>query len=79
MWPGRAHLACVEHLTIARLASPGTHTLERYDTAFYQPIVSDWRNFETWQADVAQTATQRANTVPSTAGARTHRDFPSRG
>ena len=39
------------------------HTLERYETAFYQPLVSDWRNFETWQADGAQTATQRANTI----------------
>ncbi len=27
------------------------HTLERYETAFYRPLVSDWRNFETWQAD----------------------------
>ena len=25
-----------------------THTLERYEDVFYQPIVSDWRNFETW-------------------------------
>ena len=39
------------------------HTLERYETAFYRPIVSDWRNFETWQADGAQTATERANTI----------------
>jgi trimethylamine--corrinoid protein Co-methyltransferase len=39
------------------------HTLERYETAFYRPIVSDWRNFETWEADGAQTATQRANTI----------------
>ena len=39
------------------------HTLERYETAFYQPIVSDWRNFETWQADGARTATERANTI----------------
>jgi trimethylamine--corrinoid protein Co-methyltransferase len=39
------------------------HTLERYETAFYKPIVSDWRNFETWQADGAQTATERANTI----------------
>ena len=37
------------------------HTLERYETAFYRPLVSDWRNFETWQADGALTATQRAN------------------
>jgi len=42
-------------------ASP--HTLERYETAFYRPLISDWRNFETWQDDGAQTATQRANRV----------------
>jgi trimethylamine--corrinoid protein Co-methyltransferase len=39
------------------------HTLERYRTAFYQPLLSDWRNFETWQADGARTATERANIV----------------
>jgi trimethylamine--corrinoid protein Co-methyltransferase len=39
------------------------HTLERYETAFYRPLVSDWRNFETWQGDGALTATQRANTI----------------
>ncbi len=36
------------------------HTLERYETAFYQPMVSDWRNFETWHEDGARTATDRA-------------------
>jgi trimethylamine--corrinoid protein Co-methyltransferase len=40
-----------------------THTLERYQTAFYRPLVSDWRNFETWQADGARTATERANVI----------------
>ena len=39
------------------------HTLERYETAFYSPLVSDWRNFETWEADGSRTATQRANTI----------------
>ena len=39
------------------------HTLERYETAFYTPLVSDWRNFETWQADGSRTATQRANAI----------------
>jgi trimethylamine--corrinoid protein Co-methyltransferase len=37
------------------------HTLERYETAFYRPLISDWRNFETWQADGARTVTERAN------------------
>jgi trimethylamine--corrinoid protein Co-methyltransferase len=39
------------------------HTLERYETAFYRPILSDWRNFETWSEDGARTATERANGV----------------
>ncbi|HEX5825633.1 MAG TPA: trimethylamine methyltransferase family protein [Candidatus Limnocylindrales bacterium] len=39
------------------------HTLERFETAFYQPILSDWRNFETWADDGAHTATERANRI----------------
>ena len=40
-----------------------SHTLERYEHAFYQPILSDWRNFETWQEDGAMTATERASRI----------------
>jgi trimethylamine---corrinoid protein Co-methyltransferase len=40
-----------------------THTLARYESAFYQPFLSDWRNFETWQEDGARTATERANRI----------------
>ncbi len=37
------------------------HTIDRYKDAFYPPIVTDWRNFESWQeAGSVQTA-QRAN------------------
>jgi trimethylamine--corrinoid protein Co-methyltransferase len=25
------------------------HTMARYETAFYSPLLSDWRNFEQWQ------------------------------
>ena len=39
------------------------HTLERYETAFYAPMLSDWRNFETWEAEGARTATERANRI----------------
>jgi trimethylamine---corrinoid protein Co-methyltransferase len=39
------------------------HTLERFETAFYEPMVSDGRNFETWQADGSRTATERANGI----------------
>jgi trimethylamine---corrinoid protein Co-methyltransferase len=36
------------------------HTLERYATAFYQPLVSDWRNFESWTDAGSADATERA-------------------
>ena len=39
------------------------HTLERYETAFYQSMLSDWRNFETWREAGAEDATQRANRI----------------
>jgi trimethylamine--corrinoid protein Co-methyltransferase len=37
------------------------HTLQRYKSAFYAPLVSDWRNYGQWQEDGALTVTQRAN------------------
>ncbi len=39
------------------------HTMARYETAFYQPLLSDWRNFEPWQEDGAHTATERAHGI----------------
>ena len=36
------------------------HTLARYETAFYSPLVSDWRNYETWRLAGAQDTAQRA-------------------
>ncbi len=39
------------------------HTLARYKTAFYAPILSDWRNFETWRETGAHTADVRANGI----------------
>ena len=37
------------------------HTMQRYKSAFYAPLVSDWRNYGQWQEDGALTVTQRAN------------------
>jgi len=39
------------------------HTLERFETAFYSPIISDWRNFESWDEGGRPTAYQKANTI----------------
>jgi trimethylamine--corrinoid protein Co-methyltransferase len=37
--------------------------MERYRSAFYAPLVSDWRNYGSWAEDGAKTATERASTI----------------
>ena len=37
------------------------HTMERYQTAFYAPYVSDWSNYGQWQDSGSLTATERAH------------------
>ena len=37
------------------------HTQDRYTTAFYQPYLSDWRNFEAWEAAGAVWTPERAH------------------
>jgi trimethylamine--corrinoid protein Co-methyltransferase len=37
--------------------------MERYETAFYTPLLSDWRNFESWRDGGSLDATQRANKI----------------
>lgn len=39
------------------------HTQSRYKTAFYSPILSDWRNFETWTEAGSPTAIEKANAI----------------
>jgi trimethylamine--corrinoid protein Co-methyltransferase len=39
------------------------HTLARYKDAFYEPLVSDWRNFGQWTDGGSRTATDRANRI----------------
>lgn len=36
------------------------HTLQRYETAFYAPMLSDWTNYGAWEAAGAKTALTRA-------------------
>ena len=36
------------------------HTLARYESAFYRPLLSDWSNFENWTDAGARNATERA-------------------
>jgi trimethylamine--corrinoid protein Co-methyltransferase len=39
------------------------HTMERYEHAFYRPLVSNWQNFENWQRGGGKDATQRATDI----------------
>lgn len=39
------------------------HTMERYDRAFYVPLVADLSNFGTWSEHGALTATERATAI----------------
>jgi trimethylamine--corrinoid protein Co-methyltransferase len=39
------------------------HTMERYEHAFYRPLVSNWQNYENWQLSGAKDATQRATEI----------------
>jgi len=40
-----------------------TQTMERYETEHYSPMLSDWRNFESWRDAGSITTTQRANKI----------------
>ena len=37
------------------------HTQARYRTAFYAPLISDWRNYENWQENGSPQSWQKAN------------------
>ena len=39
------------------------HTQSRYRDAFYSPVLSDWRNYESWQEAGSPDAMRKANTV----------------
>ncbi len=40
-----------------------SHTLARYESAFYRPLLSDWSNFENWTDAGARNATERATAI----------------
>ncbi len=39
------------------------HTMERYETAFYEPFLSDWSNFNRWTETGAVQTPERANAI----------------
>ncbi|WP_238368033.1 trimethylamine methyltransferase family protein [Mesobacterium pallidum] len=54
--------------TIAEVGPTGhffgiDHTQARYETAFYQPFLSDWKNFEAWEVAGGVWTTERAHGI----------------
>src|SRR5688500_3804937 len=54
--------------TIAEVGPAGhyfgaSHTLSRYETAFYTPLLSNWENYDNWNERGRQTALSRANDI----------------
>ncbi|MCP5087202.1 MAG: trimethylamine methyltransferase family protein [Rhodobacteraceae bacterium] len=39
------------------------HTQDRYENAFYSPFLSDWSNYEAWEAAGSQWTAERANKI----------------
>jgi trimethylamine--corrinoid protein Co-methyltransferase len=39
------------------------HTQDRYRTAFHRPMISDWRNYETWEEAGSPEAPSKANRI----------------
>lgn len=39
------------------------HTLSRYETAFYEPLLSNWQSYENWLSAGGLTATERATAI----------------
>ena len=56
-------LEAIEEVGVGGHYFGAAHTLERYQNAFYEPILSDWRNYETWRDDGSRTALERANSI----------------
>ncbi len=54
--------------TIAEVGPGGhffgtAHTLARFESAFYDPMLSDWRNYQAWEKAGARTGTERAHAI----------------
>lgn len=66
--PIRTDEASLGFDAIGRVATGGhffgdAHTLERYETAFYRPLLSDWSNYGAWLEAGGKDATQRATQI----------------
>ena len=61
----RLRISVLRFDAIARVPTGGhffgdPHTLARYEHAFYSPLLSDWRNHESWREAGSPTAMTKA-------------------
>ncbi|MEO5632279.1 trimethylamine methyltransferase family protein [Gaiella sp.] len=58
-----AGLAAISEVATGGHFFGSAHTLARYETAFYEPLVSNWQNYESWEEAGSLTADVRATRV----------------
>jgi len=56
-------LEAIDEVGIAGHFFGTAHTLARYESAFFSPLASDWRNFEDWEDAGSPNAAQHANRI----------------
>jgi len=56
-------LEAIEDVGVAGHFFGTEHTIARYESAFFAPLLSDWRNFENWADGGSPNATQHANRI----------------
>ena len=56
-------LEAIEDVGVAGHFFGTEHTIARYESAFFVPLLSDWRNFENWTDGGSPNATQHANRI----------------
>ena len=56
-------LDAIEDVGIAGHFFGTAHTIARYESAFFSPMASDWRNYENWSDAGAPSAAQHANRI----------------
>ena len=59
----RAGLAAIADVPTGGHFFGSPHTLERYESAFYEPLVSNWQNYENWAEAGSRPAEERATAV----------------
>ena len=56
-------VAAIKEVAVGGHFFGAPHTLARYESAFYRPLLSDWSSFENWRDAGSRSATERATGI----------------